>query len=862
MPSYLLNYNLQNGFIHNWLVAGPVLSELSLEQVETIGTDESIYPELSTIKGSGLSIPPVDLGSLGDHPDPLSQVYWRYFACDDDHFVNLSRFLSTPKFLQSWGYCRLAVPTRQRVRVQLAMKGFAELWVNNQPIPLVYKKTSRLLLGEADIELSQGDNQFLFRHYQVGVGELVSLIALRLPGIHPETQVSIPVELERDQYQKRIDLEKVADAAYLDQYVFGYMNGDQYDRNEQLLLRFSNDLEERGQLSFRMQGLNGSIFQEMTQHSAAGLEFELAKIFPLRSGLHHLAISPIAGDYYQKKVQFQRKDNFYIVRSGYSMKGGKKNKEHLIEALNDAGKRRNESVFCEISKMALDQWDKIHWEYVRSAVDRVNHAEENSIFDMIGLLGIAGRFWKKRQLPDDLIQAIPDAILDYAFSGQGEAVIAINFITGGRDILFLVCEYLAGELYPDHIFTWSSQTGNQHRTESGIKISRWIQDSFSYGFREWNSPQVFERVLTALSHLVDLGKDLTIREMAIVLMDKIFFYLALNTVNGAFGSTHGSSDTASILSTRLSPVSGMTRLMWGIGNYNDHVMGVVSLGCCKKYRLPVIIRKLATEPPPVLWNLERHAIPPQNGPSSHPRIPGVHTATYRTNDFMLSSAQDYAPGAPGQREHIWQATLGPDAVVFVNHPFIANEMDTPEPNLWLGNHVLPKVVQWGDLLIAFHQTPDDWLGYTHAYFPQTKFDEHDFQGNWAFARKGNGYIALSALNGFEVIKSGRTAFRELRAQGKNQVWICQMGQAILDGDFENFKGKIISMKCSFTEGLLSLRSIRGDHIRCGWEGAFFVNDQESALRWEKHIQNPFCIADHPATQLEILDQKNGLRLSI
>ena len=42
---------------------------------------------------------------------------------------------------------------------------------------------------------------------------------------------------------------------------------------------------------------------------------------------------------------------------------------------------------------------------------------------------------------------------------------------------------------------------------------------------------------------------------------------------------------------------------------------------------------------------------------------------------MLSSAQDYHPGAKGSREHIWQATLGPAAVVFVTHPANSSERD-------------------------------------------------------------------------------------------------------------------------------------------------------------------------------------------
>jgi len=126
---------------------------------------------------------------------------------------------------------------------------------------------------------------------------------------------------------------------------------------------------------------------------------------------------------------------------------------------------------------------------------------------------------------------------------------------------------------------------------------------------------------------------------------------------------------------------------------------------------------------------------------------------------MLSSAQDYFPGEPGRAEHIWQATLGPDAVVFVNHPVCLSQKRAYQPNYWRGNGVLPRVAQWKDLLIALYRLPDDdWLGYTHAHFPIAALDEYALREGWAFARKGEGYLALKASQGFTLVKSGNSAY--------------------------------------------------------------------------------------------------------
>jgi len=42
--------------------------------------------------------------------------------------------------------------------------------------------------------------------------------------------------------------------------------------------------------------------------------------------------------------------------------------------------------------------------------------------------------------------------------------------------------------------------------------------------------------------------------------------------------------------------------------------------------------------------------------------------TFKTPDYMLSTAQDHRRGFGGDQHHIWQATLGPNAVCFTTHP--------------------------------------------------------------------------------------------------------------------------------------------------------------------------------------------------
>jgi hypothetical protein len=95
----------------------------------------------------------------------------------------------------------------------------------------------------------------------------------------------------------------------------------------------------------------------------------------------------------------------------------------------------------------------------------------------------------------------------------------------------------------------------------------------------------------------------------------------------------------------------------------------------------------------------------------------------------------------------------------------------------------------------------------------------------------------------------------------NNIWICHMGQAILDGTFEKFMEKILAMEVLFEPLSVSVHSLRGDTLSFGWKGPFVVNNQEQALTGFKHYESPYCVADFPAEQMDIIFQNEGIRLN-
>jgi len=564
----------------------------------------------------------------------------------------------------------------------------------------------------------------------------------------------------------------------------------------------------------------------------------------LYPGQHHFVLMPRPQEYYMHNVRYQRRIPFRVVANTYSETPYGTYEERRREALEDATKR--DSLYAEIAKFGLGRWASVKADQVMGAIEGINQRRDCSDFYLVALLGVMHRHKDTPAFSKELKRALEECILNFKYWHDEPGSDAMCYTTENHSILFHTCEILAGQLYPDRIFANAGQSGQWHRAKGERLALEWLQMRGTTGFTEWDSNCYFEEDLVALSPLVDLAENKEVLELAAVVMDKLFFTMALNSFKGVFGSTHGRTYAPMIKGGWLEATSGISRLMWGMGTLNDHVRGTVSLAC-SEYELPSIIAAIATDQPAEMWNREHH--------------PGVNKVTYRTPDYMLCSAQDYNPGQKGYQQHIWQATMGPDAVVYVNHPPCMSEEGSHRPNFWHGNYVLPRVAQWKDVLVAVHVLPeDDWMGFTHAYFPVYSFDEHVIQDGWAFARKGSGYLALTAAQGLELVKRGPNGYRELRSYGQRNVWLCHMGREAIDGSFKEFQNKVLALDVDVQGLAVRCATLRGETLSFGWEGPLLVNGEEQPLADFKHYENPYCIAELPATQMDIRYDEYLLRL--
>lgn len=210
-----------------------------------------------------------------------------------------------------------------------------------------------------------------------------------------------------------------------------------------------------------------------------------------------------------------------------------------------------------------------------------------------------------------------------------------------------------------------------------------------------------------------------------------------------------------------------------------------------------------------------------------PALEAMSTYVYRTPDYQLSGAQDYNPGMWAAQQHIWQATLDLKAFVFTTAPGGLEDdyMAGPWTGGWLPRatfHENVGILQYQrDVFPVLDQAL--FVEYTHAYFPRSAFDEVQQVDGWTFGKKGDGYVALYSDNPTTWATTAPESDYELIADGRNNVWIVELGSQPEWGDFQSFVTAISNSSVSVGRGDVQYFSPSQGIVEVSRTGPMFVN---------------------------------------
>lgn len=541
-------------------------------------------------------------------------------------------------------------------------------------------------------------------------------------------------------------------------------------------------------------------------------------------------------------------------------------------------------------------------------------------------------------------------------------------------LLFHADEYLAGQAFPNDVFSADGNTGAWHKERARGFINDWLNEKVKFGFTEWHSDVYYQKTFDALLTVVEWVDDPVIARRASMVLDLLLFDMALKVQKGNFGATHGRSYMKDKSVATDQDVFNLNKLLFddtSIGYTSTGDAGAALMARAAKYRVPAVILRVAqskyttidqehmgvaldagapvdrtqtgvdgysfSDPKNVAFWWERGAqtawqtvpltldtldstglwesdffkpfkpiadltggdrnlaqdlsqqLEPMLG---FALLTAVDTYTYRSDSVMLSTAQSYRPGKFGEQAHVSQATLDEQAIVFATHPKNEPQSGTQWPDAdgyWTGTGSLPRAAQHGAVSMSLYApvfaspgpplTAFRYLNYTHAYFPQERFDEVTQAGNWTFGRKGDGFVALYSWRPVQwrtysdpgIFTHGLTQSFDLVAPGgADNVWITQVGDTKTFPDFAAFRTAVLGGAVSINPrppvGALAggfdvtYQSPTEGAIAFGTTGSLKVRGAAVPLNSGKRFENPWASATVGALQYTIADAAGDLKL--
>lgn len=391
-------------------------------------------------------------------------------------------------------------------------------------------------------------------------------------------------------------------------------------------------------------------------------------------------------------------------------------------------------------------------------------------------------------------------------------------LTENHNLLHLSLRYLVSQTWPETTFS-DGRLARVHLNEAREGLLSWMDSWMTRGSAEWGSEIYYNMIFLALLNLHEFARDETVRRVATGLLDLILFDEALDAFAGSFVGASHRSYGAYRVDTGESPSRGLHFLYFGMpgDRLNLNFVGAVIEAATSRYRPPQIVSEIATDRTSTFVAHATHTV------NLWANTTHLSKTTLRTPDGMLSTMN--SPGSPHRyTEQVWQATLGPRALVFSNHPTLhkrafSNHPGTPQnilsvyeniqpsephpywvignvppghygdtrPGFWQGNSWGPRSYGEGPLAFLIYSIPsNDPLPWIHLFFPRLMFDEVKEKDCWIFGRQGDGYVGVWLPEGYQWTTRGVWADVEVRSLRPRNAILAYVGRTAVQGSFDGF----------------------------------------------------------------------------
>lgn len=514
------------------------------------------------------------------------------------------------------------------------------------------------------------------------------------------------------------------------------------------------------------------------------------------------------------------------------------------------------SIWREVALYASGQYERMDMETLRRTCDFIAKRNDCSDFVIQAILRIM--YWERAhpRLSPEINALMKDTILGFKYwiDEPGDTVMYMG--SENHRLLFHVAEWMAGMLFPLDEFTNSRQNGLFHYQKAYVYITEWLRQRGRYGFDEWHSNSYLPVCISPLLNLYDFSThegQYKLRQMVQSVLDQVFFYLAADTFEGFWGTTHGRSYGIYVKYADFDGTAPCCWILYGTGaatittstnivTIDIGNMAPVSLAT-STYKPPKMFYDIAHDQTSVVEAKQRQGI--LRGTARN-----ANFVVYRTPDYMISGLQDYHKGEYETSTHIGQITLANKAIIFFSCPHTTGEGSGLRPDYWSGHTTLPRLIQHKNVMaLTWKLAPFAWM--SHCWLEPARFNEVLLEDNWAFARSGDGYVGIYSQHGLQWGDYGQYAGRELQCTARKNTWLVECGRKADWGSFEAFQQALKAAKIEAHAEVIHYHSPSIGEFVTGWDISPTVGGQPIQLHGYPLYDSPWAHAGFGEGLLDI-----------
>ena len=469
--------------------------------------------------------------------------------------------------------------------------------------------------------------------------------------------------------------------------------------------------------------------------------------------------------------------------------------ERINEALEEAALHAEHDIVCALARLATDRGGPETDAIIASRLGAIEDCHDCADFELVPLIWARLRFGE--QIAPPLRQRIDRAVLGYRYWMDEPGNDVQWYFSENHALLFHTAAYLAGHLLPQQTFVRSGRAGAEQSEVGAARVRAWLDHFERWEMAEFNSAPYFPIDLNGLLTLNALAPDADIRRRAGAAVVRLLTVVARSAHHGMLTAAQGRSYEHTLNAGRSLELSGMARLLWGIGWYGRRVHALPQLA--------LALRDHGLVLPDLKPVADWRGAGAQEWYFAQGQDRFAALYHYKTADFAMGSVARYRWGEWGYQETLLHVRIGerPEAAVWINHPGEVIQFGFARPSYWGGCGTIARVHQYRALAVLEFTLRPEQPQFTHAWFPRSMFDAWCLNGEVAVARSDAGMLLLKGNQTLKPIEEGPTAGAELRLEGSRCRWIVRLGGVAEDGDLDAFITRFGGLDASLeTDGAL------------------------------------------------------------